>query len=338
MREWYFPEYTVQSSQSFSYSEHKDLILLSDLEGRNVRNIAIMYIKTEYRNNDKFLLILGVDIFTQKFVRLVDTYGKQYGLCKYCDDFKNVRRKTLIKVPCKMHDGPYLNTLRIVGSITIIGETDFGKLLRKFYITQPMAFMFFPYSKIDVPCFMSILKNNPGKEFYARVEISSTIKKHQGKKYQIKFSLGEINRFADILDEKFLNNKHNLDGRFIKGIALAKGVLVNGSIRVYVVEIYNHSVYESKRAYDKEGLKKQFGMYFTDSYIEKLLDDGYTVKSPEIPGSNDPDDLLCLDSYNPQFGVGIEMDEMFGEPEDIEFSPSDYELDYGYMEDEDYAE
>lgn len=338
MREWYFPEYTVQSSQSFSYSEHKDLILLSDLEGRNVRNIAIMYIKTEYRNGVKYLLILGVDIFTQKLVRLVDTYGKQYGLCKYCDDFKNVRRKTVIKVPCKICDELFLNTLRIVGSITIIGETDFGKLLRKFYDTRPMAFMFFPYSKIDVPCFMSILKNNPGKEFYARVDISSTIRKHQGKKYQIKFSLGEINRFADILDKKFLNNKLNLDGSFIKGIALAKGVLVNGSIRVYVVEIYNYSIYESKRVYDRAALKRQYGAYFTDSYIEKLLDKGYTVKSPEIPGPDDPLDLLCLHSYGQQFGAGIEMDEMFGTPEDIDFSPSDYELDYGYMEDEDYAE
>lgn len=329
----------AQSFESFRYSEHKDLILLNDLQGMGIRNIAIMYIKTEYRNGIKYLLVLGVDIFTQKLVRLVDTYGKQYGLCKYCDDFKNVKQKTVIKVPCKLYDGPYLNTLRIVGSITVIGETNFGKLLKKFYDTQPMAFMFFPYSKIDVPCFMTILKNNPEKEFYARVHISSTIRKHQDKKYQIKFSSGEINRFADILDEKFFSNKHNLDGKFIKGIALVKGVLINGGIRVYVVEICNYSIYESKRLYDKQILIKNHGQYFSERYIDKLLEEGYTAKSKSIPGPENAEDIPFLNSYGNQYYENLEIDEDFGEyEEDIEFSLRDYELDYGYMEDEDYAE
>ncbi len=338
MSELFYSEYEVRSYDASRYSDYKDLVLLEDLGGREVRNIAIMYIKSEYKNNVKYLLILGVDIFTQKMVRLVDTYGMKYGFCRDCEEYEDLRIKTVIKVPCKIYEGSFLNTLRIIGKPLIIGKTDFRKLLLKLEIIQNRACSFFPYSQIDVPCFLQVLHHNPDKEFYARVNISSTIKKHQGKKYQLKFSSGKINRFADIIDARFLRNHHNLDGKFIKGTALVKGILIKGNIQVYVIKIHNPSIYESKRSYDKMGIKRQVGMFFSDKYIEELLDKGYTARSREFPGTNNPEDLSFPVSYDLQGYDEWEIARMLGEDNDFDFSPSDYELDYGYMEDEDYEE
>lgn len=335
MNEIFFSEFAVQADESFVYSKNKDLILLNDLQGRETRNIAIMYSKIEQRKGTRYLLIIGVDIFSKKLVRLVDTYGKQYGLCKYCDDLKNVRCKTVIKVPCKICDGPYLNTLRIVGNITIIGKTDFGKLLAKFHATQTMDCLFFPYSKIGVPCFMSILNNNPGKEFYAHVYVSSTIKKHKNSKYQVKFSFGEINRFVDILDEKFIKKNHNLDGKFIKGMALAKGVLIDGAIRAYIVEVQGHHLYESKLSYDKRMLQSLSGHLFDEGHIERLLDEGYTARSESFPGPEMLGDLSNSFYDEPPFDMDILEYESF---EDADILMHDRSIDYGYMEDEDYED
>ena len=274
----FYPEHTVQPNDAYKYSDYKDLFLLEDLGGREVRNIAIMYIKSEYKNNVKYLLILGVDIFTQKMIRLVDTYGMKYGLCRYCEDYKDLRIKTVIKVPCKICNDSYLNALRIVGKPMIIGKTNFNSLIKKFRATVFCGELFLPFLKLDVPCFIQILKNNPEKEFYARVSISSTIKKYQGEKYQVKFSAGSINRFADIIDERFINEYPKLDNCFIKAVALVKGKNVNGRIRVYVVKIYEHTVYKSLHEYEKTMMFEKFRGVLSMEYIERLLDEGYDTR------------------------------------------------------------
>lgn len=330
MKELFLSETSAQNIGSYEYSQFKDYILLNDLQGREVRNIAISYVKSEYINNVKYLLVVGIDIFTQKFVRLVDTYGHKYGLCRYCDDYKEFVNKAVIQVPCKICD-EYLNTLRLVGKAKILGQTDFRKLFIKVLETSPFPSGVFPYSYIDVPSFMQILKNNPNKEFFAKVFISSEIHLYKNK-YQIKFSYLDANSFVDILDEKILNK--NIDGKYIKGTALVKGIMINGNFRICVVKVHSHKFFDSKREYNRIALTNflRMQMPITEKYIEDLLDMGYTIKSESFP--------ITQEHYDTYYKEDNFIEEFFEFDSDYDYEEcyGDYTLDYGYREDEDYEE
>ena len=182
-------------------------------------------------------------------------------------------------------------------------------------------------------------KNNPNKEFFAKVFISSEIHLYKNK-YQIKFSYLDANSFVDILDEKILNK--NIDGKYIKGTALVKGIMINGNFRICVVKVHSHKFFDSKREYNRIVLKNFLSQFAstTDEYIEKLLDEGYTIKSESIPGPLDfkYDNYGYSSEYWYQEDNFIEEFFEFDSDYDYEECYGDYTLDYGYREDEDYEE
>lgn len=197
----------------------KDLFIESALKEKGIRNIAILVCRTisNKSSGNKYIELVGLDIFEGKVVNLVDENGKNKGLHTYKREIANFKFGDVISVPVKFVDNCICaNMLRICGSgeeIKIIGETDFIKLRAKYKNI---------YQHDICWTFEELITMERYKKFYCLAYFKETqIKKHR-EKLQISFvtTNGKPRYYVDCLDK----TKGIKDGKWMRGMCLLKAV------------------------------------------------------------------------------------------------------------------
>lgn len=118
-------------------------VFLSDLNGQNIRNIAIISNRIFEQRGRKYLKIVGLDVFTGKVVSLIDNHGKNYGLCSYNEDCAKLKSRMVIKVPVGLCENVFVqqgknqsvklcNVMRMKGKYEILGTTNWFELRKKY--------------------------------------------------------------------------------------------------------------------------------------------------------------------------------------------------------------
>lgn len=306
-------------------------VFLSNLNGQDSRNIAIISNRICEQKGRKYLKIVGLDIFTGKIVTLIDNHGKNYGLCSYSEDCAKLKSRMVIKVPVELCENVFVqqgknqsvklfNVLRMKGKYEILGTTNWFELRKKYEelrnSTESESFKLL-VEPISVFKVFELFKNCEDLSIYIPVHFHGT---HHIKTENSKASLynPETGKSFDFI----LSNKKLLDntGKYIEGIVIAKIIVSNDKItlsidKAIICKFFRYSKSErnndffnkQQQYYEEENLRiaaSYRGYVFQDDYYPGEEDD-YSDKY-RLYGSTGnnydknekyPDSLIVYDKY-----------------------------------------
>ena len=104
---------------------------LEEFENDKEKKLAIILNKVEFHSKQKYLLIIAKDLETDKIVKLIDTHGAKYDLCKHSNDWATLNKGDVISIKCEFYKSQHcVNVLRIKSNYTLIGSIDLYKELK----------------------------------------------------------------------------------------------------------------------------------------------------------------------------------------------------------------
>lgn len=99
-----------------------------------VKQFLILLNEEKIHENQKYLLIVAQDLVTDKIVKLVDTHGIKYDLCKHSDDWAKLNKGDIISLKCCFHKSEHcVNVLRIKSNYTLEDSLDFNSELNEVF-------------------------------------------------------------------------------------------------------------------------------------------------------------------------------------------------------------
>ena len=102
-----------------------------------VKRFLILLNVEKIHENQKYLLIVAQDLVTDKIVKLVDTHGIKYDLCKHSDDWAKLNKGDIISLKCCFHKSEHCaNVLRIKSDYTLEDSLDFNSELNEVFETK----------------------------------------------------------------------------------------------------------------------------------------------------------------------------------------------------------
>lgn len=187
-------------------------LMLKDLFEIQKRNVVILLNKKVEVKGRRYLELVGLDVFTGKVIKIVDTNGAQFGLHTYNDKVAKLAIKTVIQATFKIYNNDTcLNVLRITSDFKVLGRSMLGKLREKYeYVDSEIIIDFVNKFNTVFKCW-DFYKN---KYAYFITEFrGSKVQKHNGK-YQLKMD----KNFVDI--EKNVAELAKLENLYFRGWAL----------------------------------------------------------------------------------------------------------------------
>ena len=107
---------------------------LKEFTGDLVKRFLILLNEEKIRGGQKYLLIIAQDLVTDKIVKLVDTHGIKYDLCKYTSDLEKLNKGDIISLKCCFHKSENCaNVLRIKSNYTLEDSLDFNSELKEVF-------------------------------------------------------------------------------------------------------------------------------------------------------------------------------------------------------------
>ena len=101
-----------------------------------VKRFLILLNEEKIHGNQKYLLIVAQVLVTDKIVKLIDTHGIKYDLCKYSDDWAKLNKGDIISLKCCFNKSEHCaNVLRIKSNYTLEDSLDFNSELNKAFDT-----------------------------------------------------------------------------------------------------------------------------------------------------------------------------------------------------------
>jgi hypothetical protein len=195
--------------------------IISDISDKPARNIVILLNKPKQINNKKYLDIIGIDVFTGKVVKVVDTNGAELGLHTYNLSISNLKEQDVIQAMFKPYkNNKFLNLLRITSEYTALGKSNVSKLRNKYKA------LFWVHNNYTISDFVTnfntvfkFLDYNRNTMFYALTRFAGTkllphLRKNGDKKYQLKMGKS----FVDVLDKSISISKKK--GLYYQGWAI----------------------------------------------------------------------------------------------------------------------
>lgn len=245
-------------------------ILIQDINATDTRNILILMIKKINNQNKNYLKIIGIDIFTGITVNIVDTNGSKIGLHSYQGDLAKLQPSSIIQAKFRMFESDYhLNTLRIVSTFKILGQSNINQFINKYY---RLSLMHPNNITISFDNVLNFLNEHHSSKCNFMVNFTGTqLKKYKGK-YQFKMKDLFVN-----IDEEIYNN-HLLDSEdtYFKGWMLIEFVVnINGVIKAtaqisHLLPIDYQKILEDKKRI-KEIEKELHKIYCQDIYCPELM-------------------------------------------------------------------
>lgn len=99
-----------------------------------VKRFLILLNEEKIHGGQKYLLIVAQDLVTDKIVKLVDTHGVKYDLCKYTNDLARLNKGDIISLKCCFHKSENCaNVLRIKSNYTLEDSLDFNSELNELF-------------------------------------------------------------------------------------------------------------------------------------------------------------------------------------------------------------
>lgn len=198
--------------------------LMEDISFKKTRNIVIILnqevTKTIKFREVKYLKIIGIDVFTGKVIRIIDTNGAKFGLYTYNEKISKISINIVIQASFNNYNSDkYLNLLRITSDFRKLGESNIGKLYKKYnYVIKNYEVEHiynFVKSFNDIKVFNNVNRN---KDYNIVVRFNgSKVKEYQGKRGS-KYQLNMKYEFIDICDHDY--NIRNKKEKYFKGLAL----------------------------------------------------------------------------------------------------------------------
>lgn len=306
-------------------------VFLSNLNGQNSRNIAIISNRICEQKGRKYLKIVGLDIFTGKIVTLIDNHGKNYGLCSYSEDCAKLKSRMVIKVPVELYENVFVqqgknqsvklfNVLRMKGKYEILGTTNWFELRKKYEelrnSTESESFKLL-VEPISVFKVFELFKNCEDLSIYIPVHFHGT---HHIKTENSKASLynPETGKSFDFIS----SNKKLLDntGKYIEGIVIAKIIVSNSKItlsldKAIICKFFRYS--KSERNNDFFNKHQQY--YEEENSFDNESYEGYIYQEDYYPGEED--------DYSDKYRLYESMEEYCDEYEEfreLQASNEDY--------------
>lgn len=274
-------------------------VFLSDLNGQNIRNIAIISNRICEQRGRKYLKIVGLDVFTGKVVSLIDNHGKNYGLCSYNEDCAKLKSRMVIKVPVELCENVFVqqgknqsvklfNVLRMKGKYESLGTTNWFELRKKYeklhHSSKSGLFKLLvePISAFKV---FELFKNCQDSTIYIPVHFPGT---HYIKAEGPMVSLynPETGKSFDFIS----SNKKLLDNteKYIEGIVIAKIIVSNSKItlsldKAIICKFFRYS--KSER--NNDFLNKQQQYYEGENSFDNESYEGYIYQDDYYPGEED---------------------------------------------------
>ena len=296
----------IEEEEKNTYREYTvdDKCLFPSFEGASKRNIVIALNRTVCRYNKRYILLLGIDVFTGKLVNIVDTNGSYFGMHSYHEDIARLKCQTVIQAEFKIFESQYyINTVRIVSQIRKLGNSSISKLHNKYEELCDRTYDFI-HDFGDLTEFSETHRNSFG---YFYVNFTGTKIQAYKCKYQIKMD----KYFIDIDDPRF-NSKKNCD-KYYRGWTILQCEFQD-RIMFHALALHGKT---SDKPFERNDGQEDFERYFEEYIYESELFE-------EFFGEED-------DSYEQDY-----LDELIGAYEDYS---SDILEDYNeYSEDEDYGE
>lgn len=181
----------------------RERFCLESLNGHEDRNIVLIVIAKVEKGGRNYLRLAGIDVFSGRIVRIVDTNGLPYGLHTYDVKLAKLPEQTVIKAKFQLlPKSENVNTIRIQSQYTLLGRSNIGKLLRKYEEVFGGNFpKTFPLSFDEIFELARIFK---GQQFYVMANFTGTRLSCQARavtnscKAQIKMG----NYFVDVEDRR----------------------------------------------------------------------------------------------------------------------------------------
>ena len=306
-------------------------VFLSNLNGQDSRNIAIISNRICEQKGRKYLKIVGLDIFTGKIVTLIDNHGKNYGLCSYSEDCAKLKSRMVIKVPVELCENVFVqqgknqsvkscNVMRMKGKYEILGTTNWFELRKKYEElrnsseSESFKLLVKPISVFKV---FELFKNCEDLSIYIPVHFHGT---HHIKTENSKASLynPETGKSFDFIS----SNKKLLDntGKYIEGIVIAKIIVSNDKItlsldKAIICKFFRYS--KSERNNDFFNKKQQY--YEEENLRIAASYRGYVFQDDYYPGEEDD----YSDKYRPYESMEEYCDE-YEEYREFESSNENY--------------
>lgn len=202
-------------------------LLLEEISDREKRSIVIVLNEVVKIKGKKYLNIVGIDVFTGRVIKIVDTNGYQYGLHTFNEKFSALDKESVIKATFKICKSEiYGNLLRITSEFIFLGYSNINKLYKKYkilYKTDNINFL---------TCFQDIFQFSgfhEEKQYFFITNFKGTkIQFYKGKNNNTKYQLKMDTIFVDIIDNSIALSK--VENLYFKGLAIISIVcLSNGS-------------------------------------------------------------------------------------------------------------
>lgn len=306
-------------------------VFLSDLNGQNIRNIAIISNRICEQKGRKYLKIVGLDIFTGKIVTLIDNHGKNYGLCSYSEDCAKLKSRMVIKVPVELCENVFVqtsknqsvklfNALKIKGKYEVLGTTNWFNLKEKYeelhHSSKSGLFKLLvePISAFKV---FELFKNCQDSTIYIPVRFPGT---HYIKAEGPMVSLynpetGKSFKFLSTT-KKLLENT----GKYMDGIAIAKIIIENNKITVLIDKAIICKYFRYSKSERNNNFFNMQKLYYEEqNSLNTIPYDGYIYQDDYYPDEEDD----YSDKYRPYESMEEYCDE-YEEYREFESSNENY--------------
>lgn len=209
-----------------------------------VKRFLILLNVEKIHGSQKYLLIVVQDLVTDKIVKLVDTHGMKYDLCKHSDDWAKLNKGDIISLKCCFHKSEHCaNVLRIKSNYTLENSFDYIKELH-------IACDSIIHGNQNREHLINILETDLeylGKKLSGKYgfilfylensELLEYQKSDFKKKYQFRIELESKYCYADIMP--FISISQKWVGRAYSGFVLLRFAYKNDRLRVKVYDFFN---------------------------------------------------------------------------------------------------
>ena len=214
----YFTDYYMEK---FEYSESKAFVIL-------LRRVEI-------HDKQKYLLIVAQELVSHKIVKLVDTFGAKYDLCKYSLEWVQLKKGDIISVECAFHQSAVCaNVLRIKSNYILLGSVEYYTEIKN---TQSSFIKVF---ETDLEYLGKKLEGKHGFILYRLMDSPLNLYTKAGSnksKYQFLIRCQLRSYYADIVSNVPEIDKRN--GNFYSGFCLLQFAYKNGHLRAKVYDFLN---------------------------------------------------------------------------------------------------
>lgn|GEM_PF-1753133 len=192
---------------------NNDLFIIDNINNYS-RNVVILLNNSKKIGKTNYVELIGLDVFTGKLVKIVDTNGLKVGLHTYNSEIINIKEQEVIKASFRIvATNECINTFRITSDFQQLGRSNLLKLHDKYNSIFDVDI----YKSFD--SIFRFIENTTCNMFYVITKFTGTeVKQYKTKNKVSKFQIKMDKILVDINDNKI--DIKMKEGLYFRGIAV----------------------------------------------------------------------------------------------------------------------